>query len=175
LTARAPVDAARVLRSQYQRLLSSVTNAVVLLSGAAARAPAPLYALELSGSPVRLRGERDVLLGMRVRCRAVSDAERPRDWTAVLAAYEFGLYTADDRELLLYHWHPDAGSSMVTPHLHLGSGAAPGGRDLSTAHLPTGMIVLPDFLRFAIAELGVRPLRADWSAVLASADAARGE
>ena len=55
---------------------------------------------------------------------------------------------------------------MTAPHLHLGAGAEVGRRDLASAHLPTGLITLEDLFRLAITDLGVRPLRRDWSEIL---------
>ena len=37
---------------------------------------------------------------------------------------------------------------------------------LSVAHVPTGPVMLEAVLRLAIQELGVRPARTDWLAVL---------
>lgn len=74
-----------------------------------------------------------------------------------------------DRVLLAYHWHPQGRSPITTPHLHLGSGS--GAIDLLTgAHLPTGTVTLVDIVRMAVGELGVRPLRGDWAAILDRAE-----
>jgi hypothetical protein len=66
-----------------------------------------------------------------------------------------------------YHWHPVGASHVTSPHLHLGGQI--GDIDLSKLHFPTGAVALPDVLRFAIADLGVEPLRADWRDLLAPA------
>ena len=39
---------------------------------------------------------------------------------------------------------------------------------LARAHIPTGTVQLFDVLRFGIADLGVRPLRADWRDILSA-------
>jgi hypothetical protein len=83
-----------------------------------------------------------------------------------IAGYQYALYDADDREILAYHWHPEGSSHVTAPHLHLGAGAEVGRRDLASALPPTGQITLEDVLRFAITDLGVRPLRRDWSEIL---------
>jgi hypothetical protein len=80
--------------------------------------------------------------------------------------YQYTLRDIDGREIIAYHWHPEGRSHVTTPHIHLGPGAEMGRRDLARAHLPTGQVMLEDVLRFAITELGVRPLRRDWSEVL---------
>ncbi|HUG16929.1 MAG TPA: hypothetical protein VMM78_18115 [Thermomicrobiales bacterium] len=36
------------------------------------------------------------------------------------------------------------------------------------AHIPTGQVFIDDVVRFAIADLGVEPLRSDWDSVLAA-------
>ncbi len=47
-------------------------------------------------------------------------------WTATVSTYRYGLYDRDGREILSYHWHPDARSHVTTPHLHLGAASRPG-------------------------------------------------
>lgn len=79
--------------------------------------------------------------------------------------YRVELARADGRTILAYHWHPVGVSPVTWPHLHIGGSLV--GIDLSKAHLPTGVVALQDVLRFAIADLGVEPLRDDWSEVLA--------
>ena len=87
----------------------------------------------------------------------------------------YALYDVDGREVVAYHWHPEGRSGVTTPHLHLGTGASVGRRDLAGAHLPTGRILLEDVLRLGVAELGVRPLRRDWREILERARGSREE
>jgi hypothetical protein len=81
--------------------------------------------------------------------------------------YQF-LYAANERELLAYHWHARGASPIIWPHLHVSAPLTP--LDLTRGHLPTGPVSLPAVLRYAVADLGVRPLRQDWAATLAAAE-----
>ena len=92
------------------------------------------------------------------------DQPRGASWAARIAGYAFEIRAADNRMALAFHWHPTGRSPITWPHLHLGSPIA--NIDLSKAHVPTGMVTLQDVLRFAIVDLGVRPLRDDWYEVL---------
>jgi hypothetical protein len=80
------------------------------------------------------------------------------------------LYVDDERECIAYHWHARGASPIVWPHLHVSAPAGP--LDLSRAHLPTGPVALSAVLRCAVGDLGVRPLRRDWAAVLVDAERA---
>jgi len=118
-------------------------------------------------------GERYVRLpggsgfNVSVNYRVLYAADR-RTWIATIASYRYGLYDRDGREVLSYHWHPDARSHVTTPHLHLGGGVASWRPDVAKAHLPTGQVTLEDVLLLAIEELtlDVAPLRADWRDIL---------
>ena len=70
----------------------------------------------------------------------------------------------DDVEFLAYHWHPQRGSRVTWPHLHLQlpSSAPVTGR----THLPTGVVLPEDIVRLAIEEFAVHPRRPDWATVL---------
>ena len=65
------------------------------------------------------------------------------------------------------------GAGFVTfPHAHIGAAmvsreAPVRPRDFHRAHIPTRSITLEEIVSFAITELGVEPLRADWQAILA--------
>lgn len=89
-----------------------------------------------------------------------------------MAAYYWTLSEIDGQELLGYHWHPEGASHETAPHLHLGAALRLGRTDLLKAHLPTGQVHLPAIVRLAIQDLGVRPRRSDWAAVLAETETA---
>ncbi len=97
----------------------------------------------------------------------VEEGDRPGRFAATLDGYRNGIRHADGPMHLAYHWHPVGVSPVTWPHLHVGGTVA--GIDLSRAHLPTGQVALPDVLRFAIVDLGVRPLRDDWPDLLKTA------
>jgi hypothetical protein len=115
----------------------------------------------------RLDGAVRLSLAVEIYYRVV---ETPADgvdgpWRVVIVSYIYTLYDADDALLLSYHWHPEGCSPITTPHLHLGSAAVTQAL-LADAHLPTGIVSLPDMVRLAIRDLRVRPLRRNWSQVL---------
>ena len=57
------------------------------------------------------------------------------------------------------------------PHLHVTSQAGTAAITRKQ-HIPTGRVSLESVVRFAIAELGVRPIRDDWGRVLDAGQAA---
>lgn len=82
--------------------------------------------------------------------------------------YFFTLSTADEREIVAYHWHPQ-NQSVTYPHLHIGS--ARGAGDVATrAHYPTGRVTLEMFVRMLINEFNVEPLEPDWVKILAATE-----
>ena len=87
-------------------------------------------------------------------------------WQVEIVGYDYAVYDSDEREVLLYHWHPRGGSPVVSPHLHLGNGAQVGRRVVRDAHLPTGHVLLSSLLRLLIVEMGVQPRRQDWDTIL---------
>jgi hypothetical protein len=90
------------------------------------------------------------------------------EWSARTLGYRYALNLHDGPELLAFHWHPDDPNPIKFPHLHLSAGAQVQFAALARAHIPTGLVELKDALRMAIEDLGVRPLRPDWSNVLSA-------
>ena len=83
------------------------------------------------------------------------------------------VFTADEREIIAYHWHPTAISHVTDPHLHLSRQITPiqfapraEPVALAEAHLPTSFITFADIVRLLITEFGVAPRRPDWRAIL---------
>ena len=145
-----------------QRALSCATKAVLIKQAVAL---ADRRVVNLGDDPIPLRGRHQlglsVLLSYDVE-RAAGGSRR--QWSARLGGHAFELEDALGRTVVAYHWHPAGKSPVATPHLHLGGTI--GDIDLSRAHLPTGIVSLPEFLAFAIRDLGVQPLRPDWPEIL---------
>ena len=83
-----------------------------------------------------LRGAHDLALTVGVAYRIVPTADAAAGWRISLGEYAYTLYRhVDDdfRELLAYHWHPEAAGNVPTPHLHLEAGAAIGWKPLTRA------------------------------------------
>jgi hypothetical protein len=145
-----------------QRALSCVTPAVLTKEFTA---PGEPRVATTGRASVRLVGVQPLGLATLI-VYDVTPPDQPRgaSWTARLAGYAYEIRAADDRMILAFHWHPTGRSPITWPHLHLGTPIA--NIDLSKAHVPTGVVTLQDVVRFAIVDLGVRPLRDDWSEVL---------
>jgi hypothetical protein len=169
LAARTERQALREVIRQLQRAINCVSPVVVNSVPAAL----DVYTIFLSGQS---RGNRYVRLpggsGLMFSANYVVFQEPGgRAWTATVSTYRYGLYDRNGREILSYHWHPDARSHVTAPHLHIGGGVAPWRPDLAKAHIPTGQVTLEDVLLLAIEELtlDVTPLRADWHDILTRA------
>jgi hypothetical protein len=84
-----------------------------------------------------------------------------------LAGYSFQLADGFGNELLAYHWHPIGLSHVRTPHLHLGASTVRNDAiPINETHLPTGIVTLPEIVRYLIEEIGVEPNRTDWTTIL---------
>ena len=96
-----------------------------------------------------------------------SDEAHGRD-QVLPATYIYELLDENGERLVAYHWHPQGSSQVRWKHIHVRGDTLPMGPDRRgrDPHLPTGWVHLEWVLRQAIEEFGVRPRRADWSAIL---------
>jgi hypothetical protein len=84
-----------------------------------------------------------------------------------VSGYSVTLADGFENELLAYHWHPIGLSHVRTPHLHLGASTVRNDAiPINETHLPTGVVTLPEIVRYLIEEIGVEPNRADWKTIL---------
>jgi hypothetical protein len=123
--------------------------------------PAATQALSVSEEPIHLQAEAgDPALALYVeqQYQLVEAAGGRGPWKVATRAYRYRIDRPGGQELLLWHWHP--GSAYHRPHLH---GQADG---LAGLHLPTGRVSVEAIIRLLVEELGARPRRADWRAVL---------
>jgi hypothetical protein len=158
-TAREALDA---FTGPMQRALTCVTYAQVYVRSAQ---PAELQALAVSEDPIALgtTGGPDTRLSLSVQqqYQIVRHDDPDRGpWKVATRGYMYELANANGQELLAYHWHPLGQSRWRGPHLHVSEGRMAG------FHLPSGRVSLEELLRLLLAEVGVRPLRPDWQAVL---------
>ena len=145
-------------------MLSCVSTSVVGVAGGYYPSPIPHSLIADSGL---LRGPSRLMLRLEQYYR-IAESPSPRtSWQVEIVGYDYAVYDSDEREILLYHWHPRGGSPVATPHLHLGNGAQVGRREVRDAHLPTGHVPLSDMLRLLIEDMAVHPRRQDWGTVLA--------
>jgi hypothetical protein len=113
---------------------------------------------------VPLRGSSDVAFSFMCWYRITAAETGRLRWDTPTVGYLYEFTDVAGRELVAFHWHPDSRSPITFPHVHIG--ARIGDLDLSKLHIPTGVLKLPQIIRFAIEEVGVEPLREDWRAAL---------
>lgn len=95
----------------------------------------------------------------------------PREWKATTRGYAYTVYDTVDhepRKAIAWHWHPGTGTSGE-PHLYVYREGLIGGEYLHKLHLPGERVAFEAVVKFVIDELGVDPLRTDWSAQIDSA------
>lgn len=98
----------------------------------------------------------------------IVEATGPRGpYKVKTTAYFYSLEEDGGKEILTYQWHPKGVCKF--PHIHLGSSSKLGLKTLNKLHLPTGRIALEQVLRLAVEELGVKPVKTDWSIILSEA------
>ena len=92
-------------------------------------------------------------------------------------AYFYAIATAEGRDILEFHWQPDAkptrdGERVVTaPHMHVGPAITAGQTAVRPgtfhkAHIPTGRVILQAVVRLLISEFEVESLNTNWQAIL---------
>jgi hypothetical protein len=139
-----------------------VTRDVLVASGSELNR---IESLTLNGGiPSTLKSSPRLYLTVKMLYR-VTEVEGDRGPCKVsTAAYYYALHDARQRELIAFHWHPEA-EGPKEPHLHI---YAPSNVIdlLAKVHLPSGRIALEQFLRFLIQELEVKPVRPDWDRIL---------
>lgn len=165
-----PNAARRALRDTLQRAVSCVTAGVLTSEVGAVESELALVTRLTTASGGQ------IMLSIRHFYTLIGSTshERRDRWQARTTAYYYTLDDADGREIVAYHWHPAGRSHVTEPHLHLGAGAGALRAELVKAHFVTGMVTPVALLRLVTEQFGVRPRRADWSAVLGRAQAALG-
>ena len=72
--------------------------------------------------------------------------------------------SAEGKEVISAHWHPDSSSPYTEPHWHIGSAALAGlGGSLEHTHIPSPRVSFEQMIRFMIDQMGVAPHREDWA------------
>lgn len=171
MTSRTPHEAAQEYLRFRQRSVSCVSRSVITTR--AYYGPEPFEQLTLgSGDPVPLRNPGQFSLRVSQTYRSGNLTSEISAYRVVVLAYMYALHDQSGSEVLSFHWHPRGRSPVTYPHFHLGAGARVGRPELQGCHIPTGMIALEQVIRLAIEELGVEPLRDDWSDVLSEGQAA---
>lgn len=149
-----------------KEVLSCITHVQLRTEGsfkASAAAPSQFVFIQ---NPARLSNS-DLYLFFRQSFHLIY-REEEEDWKVKTDSYEYAIENSDGREFFAYHWDP--AGKVAIPHLHFGALVI--GTDSPVnrkAHVPTGRVPLEDVVWFAIEELGVKPLRADWNELTAFA------
>lgn len=112
------------------------------------------------------------------RVMHVPDDDEHGQYRVRTLAYHYRILDVADREIALYHWHPDGSGPVTTPHLHVPA-AAPiqmaqpftsSRQDEKTQigkmHFPTARIYLDDVAELLIRDFTVVPNRDDWQDIL---------
>lgn len=85
--------------------------------------------------------------------------------------YMHAVHTIDGAEVIEFHWHPHGKSDVLDPHMHMGSTQLqPDSVITKKQHIPAPRMSVEGVLRFCIEQIGVEPLRQDWSPVLADSE-----
>jgi hypothetical protein len=118
--------------------------------------------------PVRLSGAQPLLLFAQLEYDVVRTEDVDRGpWKVRTRGYRYHVLSADEREVVLYHWHPGGTSRYEDPHAHVGrSQLAPGAVLTGKTHLPGGRIAFEQVLALLIREFGIEPRRDDHADVL---------
>ena len=152
---RSPAMAVNAYKRSVQRLVACVTDAVVDVAGGYYASPDPHRLTLNNGFPVALGGPSEFLFRLQEFYR-VEEIGHPRTlWNVDVVEYYYTILDSEEREVLLYHWHPRGNSLVEAPHLHLGQGAQVRRAEIQVAHLPTGDVSLHAVLRLLIEEMGV--------------------
>ena len=164
---RSPALAVNAYKRSVQKLVACVTDAVVDVAGGYYVSPDPHRLILNNGFPVVLGGRTQFMFRLQEFYRIEEIGDPRAFWNVDVVEYYYTVLNSEEKEVLLYHWHPRGSSSVTTPHLHLKQGAQVGHPEVRGAHLPTGAVSLNAILRVLIEEMGVRPLRPDWESILA--------
>ena len=151
-----------------QRAVSCVTPSVIDVAGGYHPSPIPHRLTLNRGLPVALGGQSHLMLRLQQHYRVDETGGVGGHWRVTVLEYYYSVHDTEEKEVLLYHYHPRGDSPVKTPHLHLGHGAEVGRTEVRDAHLPTGTVSLNAVLRVLIEEMGVQPRRSDWDSILSS-------
>lgn len=111
----------------------------------------------------------DFNIGFRVE--PSSNGSPQNNYHVRITRWDFSVYDLDEREIIVYHWHPESLSDRKYPHLHIGSVLIDSrrhelGKTFSRLHIPTGIITIADVAKMLIEEFGVIPIHRQWDETL---------
>jgi hypothetical protein len=170
--ADSPAQAAQDFSDALQLIVSTVTSGVLTIRDGYSPSDRPHPLTFADGSAVRMHGAARLSLSVDLRYLLVQDqhARTRGSWTVEIASYMYAIRERNRAEIVSWHWHPGIPQIPSHQHLHLGPAADVGRTEFHRAHLPTGTVSLAQVVRSAIMDFHVEPRRADWRAILNSAD-----
>ena len=176
MTAGNPRTAVEQFAQLHQAALHCVTAAKLQRGTSETETIGVLTFLGVQFAELRRRGDDDqrlepITLGVDVHYQVFAEHYDPRQYRVVTVGYRYAISTAQQREIIAFHWHPARRSHEQNPHLHVGSAVvdvsrSDFGRTFSRFHIPTGHMPLSRVVRMLITEFDVVPNRQDWEAVL---------
>lgn len=169
MAGRTSAEAVQNYLDPLRKALSCVTKEVLQVGGGYTPSDNPHSLVLGRGLPVPLDGTAALKLTVSQQYSVADMGGKDEGWKVSTAAYQYVIEDTDAREILAFHWHPFSG--VVEPHVHLGSGAKVGRKELQKTHIPTSRISVERVIRFAIDEFAITPLRPDWSQVLSDTEA----
>lgn len=157
-----PGEIADDFAATLQRAVSCVSPAVIVRGRTDPAAPFYL-SFNPRLAPLRAGGrlQFSILHTYDLEQRSTS----PVSWRVTSKGYWYQLHERGGSEIVAFHWHPDGRQQVPFPHLHV-TGQGGSVKIDQKQHVPTGRVSLEAVVRFAIDELQVRPLRADWERIL---------
>ncbi|MDQ3693092.1 MAG: hypothetical protein M3464_05650 [Chloroflexota bacterium] len=155
---------------RLQRTVSCLTPAVLRRGPVTPRWP---ESWSFTNNPVPLQGVSRLTFSMIHSYEFTGGQDDADSWEIATKGYSYTLSQQDGREVIAFHWHPNNRGQADFPHIHV---IHPLGASIihRKQHIPTGRVSLESVVRFAIVELGARPVRPDWERVLDAGQAEFG-
>lgn len=162
---RTPPEAVNNFLNLLQRSLSCLTRTVIHVKDGDDPS-SDLYPLSLQENPCLLGRDRRFTIKVIQHYRVIACEGIRGRWKVTEDAYYYTLGQANGPELIGFHLHPHERTAVTYPHLHVYPATRLDQHHLIKTPIPTGRVSLEAVLRYAITELGVEPLRPDWTNVL---------
>jgi hypothetical protein len=163
LPGRTQTEAYKAFVEPLSLALSCISNCKLI----ATPRSGPTQTIALNPSPLRLPGSEYQLFANQ----SFKYVHEGSSWRVSTISYEYAIeVSATGQEVVAFHWEGHEAGAVPYPHMHLGHANRESTPHLGPkSHIPTGRVPLEDVVYFAIRELGVKPLRDDWEATIASA------
>jgi hypothetical protein len=171
---REPAKTAAAARSRYIRFLQLPLSCLTKAIWVVGESPegGDDSSLLASEDPIRLKREDglSLLFSPSQRFDLIPDEREgfEGEWKARTLAYiyEVRVEGEDEPQLLGWHWHPLETPHRAEPHVHVRVEHESLGVPLPKLHLPAGRVAFEELVLLLIRDLGVRPARDDWEAII---------